>query len=155
MERILEEITEKINTKEDLILFLEEINILENLIFKDLEIPLSERAEKKIEESFRILLKKWEKEKIIPYSPAETFSFLEKLKKELQKLPQIKLEIAFQPSEDFISKIKKWFEDTLGKRVVLNFIINQELVAGVIIEYQGKREDFSLAKKITSFISQS
>jgi len=152
MKKALEEVAQKINTKEDLIFFLEEINVLENLLFKNTKKPLSEKAEKTIGRSLGALLKNWEKEGVIPLSPNQAFSFFEKLKKELQKLPQVELEIAFQPSEDFILKIKKWLEEATGKKLVLNFVIKPEIIGGVVIEYQGKRENFSLVKKINPSI---
>jgi len=147
---VFEEINKEIITREDLIFFLEEINILEGLIFKNTGVPLSERAKEKISEEFRNFLQKFEKKKMIPQSPNQQFSFFEELKKHLQRMSQIRLEIAFQPSKEFLLKIKGRLKEITGQEIILDFVLNPEITGGMIIEYQGRRLDFSLAKEITS-----
>jgi F0F1-type ATP synthase delta subunit len=150
MKEVLEEINKEIITKEDLIFFLEEINLLEGLIFKNVKVPLYERTKGKLSEEFRNFLQKLGKKKMIPQSPNQQFSFFEKLKKYFQKMPQIKLEIAFQPSREFLLKIKRRLKEMTGQETILDFVLNPEITGGLIIEYQGRRLDFSLAKEITS-----
>jgi len=152
MEEIFEDLTKKIITKEDLILFLEEINLLEQIVFKNIEVPLSERVKGKIREEFRDELQKLEKESIISGSPNQQFSFFDELKNYLQKIPQVKLEIAFEPSEDFLLRIEKWFKEKNHRKVILDLIINPKIVGGAIIEYQGNWRDFSLVKEIDKII---
>ena len=154
MKEIFEDLTKKIITKEDLILFLEEINLLEQVFFKNIEAPLWERAKGKVRKEFRDELQKLEKGGIISGSPEQQFSFFDELKKELQKIPQAKLEIAFEPSEDFLLRIKRWFKEENHQEVILDVTINPRVVGGVIIEYQGRYCNFSLAKKIDELISQ-
>ena len=148
MEEIFEDLTKKIITKEDLILFLEEINLLEQIVFKNIEVPLSERVKGKIREEFRDELQKLEKESIISGSPNQQFSFFDELKNYLQKIPQVKLEIAFEPSEDFLLRIKKWFKEENHQEVILDITVNPKIVGGAIIEYQGYFRDFSLVKEM-------
>jgi len=73
---------------------------------------------------------------------------ISKLEKKLRSLPEIKLEIAFSPDDNFINKISWWLEKALGQKIILDIIVNPKVVAGAIIEYQGNWRDFSLAKKI-------
>jgi len=150
MAEIFEEIIKKIITKEELIFFLEEINLLEKSIFIDVEIPLSEKLKGKVNEEFRSWLEKLEKEKFIPQSPDQQFSFFEKIKKDLLEVPQIRLEIAFQPSKEFLLRIRKWFKEEINREIILDIVVNPKITGGAIIEYQGKYLDFSLAKEITS-----
>lgn len=77
-----------------------------------------------------------------------------KLEKKLQSLPEIKLEIAFSPEDDFLNKISQWLEKELGQKIILDITCNPKIVAGAIIEYRGFFRDFSLAKKIDKLISQ-
>ena len=109
MKETFEDLIKKIITKEDFLLFIEEINLLEQVVFKNIEVPLWKRVKGKVREEFRNKLQELEKEGIISTSPNQQFSFFEELKKYLQKIPQVKLEIAFEPSKDFLLKIKKWF----------------------------------------------
>ncbi len=143
-----EDLTKKIITKEDLIFFLEEINLVEGIVFKNVEAPLSERVKGKVREGFKDEIKKLEKEGIVSASPNQQFSFFDELKKYLQKIPLVKLEVSFEPSENFLLRIKKWFKEENHQEVILDLIVNPKVVGGVIIEYQGRYRNFSLAKKI-------
>ncbi len=138
----------KIVTKEDLIFFLEEINSVQRLIFKNINIPLSERAKENISEDFGKELEELEKKKIISKNPEENRIFFENFEKYLQDLPQIKIEMAFRPKKEFVNKISLWLEKEINQKVVLDLIFNPEIVGGAIIEYQGRQINFSLAKKI-------
>jgi len=151
---IFRDFAKKIVTKEDLIFFLEEINLVQRLIFKNINIPLSERTKENISEDFRKELEELEKKKIISKNPEENRIFFENFKKYLQNLPQIKIEMAFQPKKEFVNKISFWLEKEINQRVVLDLIFNSEIVGGAIIEYQGRQINFSLAKKIDELISQ-
>ena len=73
---------------------------------------------------------------------------ISELEKKLRSLPEMKLEIAFSPNNDFIDKISRWLEKELDRKVILNITVNPKLVAGAIIEYQGNWRDFSAAKEI-------
>jgi len=77
------------------------------------------------------------------------------LEKKLRSLPEIKLEIAFYPSDDFISKISWWLEKELGQKTILDITVNLKIVAGAIIEYKGNWRDFSIAKKINQLLAGS
>lgn len=152
MKNIFEDLIKRIVTKEELIILLEEINLLERLIFKNKGAPLSERARGKIREETRDYLKKLEKDRFFSNSPNEQFSFFEKIKKWLQEVPQVKLEIAFKPSEDFLLRIKGWFREENQQEVILDMVVNHQIVGGAVIEYQGRYRNFTLAKKIEELI---
>lgn len=76
------------------------------------------------------------------------------LEKYLRSLPEIKLEIAFSPENNFLEKISQWLEKELGQKIILDLTVNPKIVGGAIIEYQGNWRDFSLAKEIDKLISQ-
>ena len=152
--KVFEDFAKKIVTKEDLIFFLEEINLVKGLIFKNINIPLSKRVKENIREDFRKELEELEKKKIISKNPKENQIFFENFKKYLQNLPQVKIEMAFQPKKKFVNKIFLWLEKEINQKVVLDLIFNPEIVGGAIIEYQGKQINFSLAKKIDELVSQ-
>ena len=152
--KIFGDFAKKIVTKEDLIFFLEEINLVKGLIFKNINIPLSKRVKENIREDFRKELEELEKKKIISKNPEENRIFFENFKKYLQNLPQVKIEMAFQPKKKFVNKIFLWLEKEINQKVVLDLIFNPEIVGGAIIEYQGKQINFTLAKKIDELVSQ-
>lgn len=154
MENFFKEFAKNIVTKEDLIFFTEEINSAKNYLFKDQNLSLSEKLRGKVSKTFENFIKNLEKEKIISMDPEKNRIFFENLKKYLLKIPQIKIEIAFEPTEEFILKISSWLEKNFGEKIILDLISNPEIVGGAIIEYKGKYLNFSLAKEIDELISK-
>ena len=151
MEEIFKKISDKIITEEDLIFFLDQLTIVKKCLFLQTQIPLSERLKNKIDEKFRKEIEKLEKEKALPSSPEQQSSFFKELENFLLRIPKVGLEIAFEPSEEFISKIEEWFIEKIKKRVVLDILVNPKIVGGAKIEFQGKWKDFSLEKEIKKF----
>lgn len=77
------------------------------------------------------------------------------LEEKLRSLAEMKLEIAFLPSDDFLNRISQWLEKEFGQKIILDITLNPKVAAGAIIEYRGFFRDFSLAKKIDQLISQN
>lgn len=156
MEKVLEDFAKKIKTKEELIFYLEEITQVQQIIIKNKRKPLtlSKKIEGKVSEEFKNFLERLEKEEAISKNLGQQSSFLEKVKKYLQSLPEIKLEIAFLPSREFLTRINQWLEKELGQKIILDLIINPKIVGGAVIEYQGNWRNFSLGKEIDKLISQ-
>jgi len=152
IKEVAKELREKIITIEDLNALFDQISVIENFLFKDIKTPFSEKLKGEIKEDLRLIVENLEKKGIIGKLPNEQFSFFEKIKSELKKFLLIKLEIAFEPSEDFLLNIKKWLKENVQQETVLQIKTNPNIVAGLIIEYQGKYLDLSLAKKIDEII---
>ena len=141
-------------TREDLIALLEEINFAQNLIFKDTHTPLSEKIKEKTSSEFVHFVKKLENENSHFRFPNQQSSFFQNLEKELKSIPQLKLEIAFEPSAEFLEKIEQWFKIRI-KRLILDLSQNQSIVGGAIMSYRGKYKNLSVAKKIEEIFSHS
>ncbi len=154
MSKIFEQIAEEINTKEELVVFIEEINALHGFIFKDSHIPLSDRAKNKVDEGFRTYLKELEKGGFLHGSPEEQLSFFENLKSYLSRIPQLKLEIAFSPSDDFFIELRRWFFEKNKHKVIFDITVNPQIIGGAIIEYGGNYRDFSLLEKMNKELSK-
>lgn len=148
MEKVFEESAKKIKTKEDLISLLNQINSIQGLIFKNLNSSLSEKAKGKISQDFIKKLEKLEKENIISKNPEKNQIFFENFKNYLGNIPQIKITTSFQPQKESINKISSWLKKEIGENVILDLIFNPEITGGIIIGYQGRQLDLSLAKKI-------
>jgi len=139
---------EKIKTQEDLIFFLEEIDLASDLILKEPQKKFSQKLEGKISKDLLEILKELEEKDKRYQDPQEQVFFLQLLKNHLKSLPKVKIEIAFEPEKETLEKISQWFKENLKKKVILDLKINPKIIGGAKIEYQGKWRDFSLAKKI-------
>jgi len=153
MEKPLEEFTEKINTKEELIFYLEGLSQAQQAAFREGRALLSEKLKGKISKELKNFFEKMEEKGMLSKNPEQQYSFLEKIKKYLLSLPEVKLEIAFSPSNDFLKNISLWFKEELGQKVILDLTVNPKIVGGAIIEYQGNWRDYSLAREIDKLIN--
>jgi len=151
---IFEDFLKKIITKEDLIFFIDQINLAEQFLFKDKNIPLTDKIKGRVSKDFEELIEKLEKENVITRDVEKSRIFFENLKNYLLKIPQIKIEIAFKPSRNFVEKISLWLEKNFGGKMIVDLYFNPEIVGGAIVEYKGKHLNYSLAKKIDELISK-
>jgi F0F1-type ATP synthase delta subunit len=143
MNENFENLLEKIVTKEELIEILEQIDEIRSQIFKDNSLKQNKKRRAQNDSFLWKYLKNLEFK-----NPLEKERFLLKLTEKLKQLPELKLEIAFEARPDFLKYLAQWLKEQTNQKIILNVIFKPEIVGGVIIEYQGKRFDFSLAKKI-------
>lgn len=73
--------------------------------------------------------------------------YLKGLKKELEKLAELKLTLAFEPTGKTLDKIHNWVTNNVGGGVVLEITVNPTILAGAILAYKGKYGDYSLRRK--------
>ncbi len=137
---------EKIQTKEDVLSLIEEISGLQNTIFKN-QGGKNGIFKKEIYDSDlkkRVIKMEGGEMK----NQKEILSFLEELKTRALSLPSIRLKFAFRPSGEFLKKTGSWLKKETGKKIILETIVDQKIIGGLILEYSGKYADFSLRKKL-------
>ncbi|MEF8847029.1 MAG: F0F1 ATP synthase subunit delta [Candidatus Paceibacterota bacterium] len=140
----LQSTTENITTKQDLIYLLDDINQAREVVFEGEQASLEKKTKNLVGEELRNILQKQSSLS----TRQQQVDFLDELKDYLQQTPQIKLTVAFSPSDDFLEEISEWLEKEIGEKVIIDLITNHEIVGGAIIEYQGRYLNLSLAKKI-------
>ncbi len=84
--------------------------------------------------------------KILSGNPKDAHQYFVSLNSYLAKIPTVRLTIAFDPTADFLQALNLWFEKNLGKKVVCDITVREELIAGALVEYNGKYKDYSKAK---------
>jgi len=130
-------------TKEELNLILKKIEALKNSLYEQPEIPIKKKFEK-----FNLDKILFPKNDIDNLTLDRIEDFLEKKKKSLENIPQVVIEIAFEPNLDFILKLKNWFLQKIKKSLILDIKINPKIIGGAKIYYEGKYFDWSLEKRI-------
>ena len=84
----------------------------------------------------------------------KTEEFLENILKETRSLPQIKLAIAINPTEELIDKLKNWANENNLGNVIFEFELKQDILAGVIImSDHGEYANYSLSAQIDKFFA--
>lgn len=81
-------------------------------------------------------------------SEANFLGFLKSLRQILIDLKEVQLTLAFEPTEELIDDIYKWFKTNLNTSFVINFNYEPNLIGGAQIAYQGKFYEYSLRKEL-------
>jgi F0F1-type ATP synthase delta subunit len=76
----------------------------------------------------------------------EVESYLKKLKTDLLSLSDIKLVLAFEPTDSFIDKISAFFRKNIDQNLVLDISYNPGILGGCIVIHKGKYKDLSLKR---------
>lgn len=75
-------------------------------------------------------------------------TFSENLKAVIAKLKVIKLVLAFDPTRKTIEKIHSFISGNIGIDYILDIEVEQSILAGAIVIFNGKYNDFTLKKSI-------
>lgn len=73
---------------------------------------------------------------------------LDALKKQLQNVIIVKITLAFEPNAAIAENISAALRKIFDASSVIDFAFDKSIVAGAVIEYQGKYFDGSLGKKL-------
>lgn len=76
---------------------------------------------------------------------------LSETKKELQKLPLVKLELAIEPTRELMAAIAGWFSVSLPQKYILDVQVNKVLIGALSITVNGKYKDYSVKKRLADF----
>ena len=154
-EEMFEKFSEKVNTKEDLSVLFDQIEEAVRWVDKGGEVPLSEKISGATSEEFRLIIADLEEEGTIPTNLEGQAAFFKRLKKYLEGLPCVKITLAFAPSKEFLADLASLLQKEVGQKAILEIIIKEALVGGVIVEYNGEYRDYSLARKLDEVIESS
>lgn len=130
---------EKVVTTEDRDLMLSEIELLQKSLFKG--------EDRSYEHILKTEVRAWAAQIIESESKAmEIRPYLEGLEKSLNKIEEIKLGLAFEPSESSLERIHDKIIKLVGKSILIDLTVNRAIVGGAVIIFRGKYRDFSMKK---------
>jgi F0F1-type ATP synthase delta subunit len=151
---LYQEFIEGILTQEQLNARIEDIEGTSAWIYKGGKVPLSEKIKSSVSESFRSLVAGLEKKEQLPNVRKDVSDFFKGLIRTLEEIPVVRLTLAFLPSDEFLTKLAAWLRKQTGKRVVVDIIVDEQIIAGCKFEYKGEYRDFSFASKLNEVIEQ-
>jgi F0F1-type ATP synthase delta subunit len=155
MEKQFKNLADKIITNDELGFVLQEINQLQKKISERTEKDLTEKLQKTSNEKLKYFITQWEKQNLIPENNEGQSVFLEELKQYLQKIPQIRIQVARTLPDSFLEQISSWLKNNTKEKLILNIVFNPKIVGGAIIEYKGEYRNYSLAKNINKIIEKN
>jgi len=144
-----EPIADNLKTKEDLEDYLGAVDHLVSNLYKN----KGKYSEKKLFEAVGVnkhqaIKKSFSESGLKITSKKDLESYLSALKEELTNYKILELTLAFDPTSKTIESITNWIKEYISPSIVANITVDRTIVAGVIIEYQGKHKDYSVAKKL-------
>ena len=77
-------------------------------------------------------------------------SKLEALIEEIRSLNVLIIEVARPLTTKQIDQISKWWDQNCSTKMLFDFVVNEEIVAGAVIKKDGKIKDYSLASTLTA-----
>jgi len=78
-------------------------------------------------------------------------TFLTKLRDQVNSLTYIGLTLAFEPTSEIVSRLSTWIKQNVGEAVALDIAIDKRILGGAIIDYKGKRGNFTLLTKVNAY----
>src|SRR3989344_9045634 len=103
---------------------------------------------------FEELVKKLEKEGVMPSTQEERSSYFAKLKSQLQGLPRIEIELAFSPREEFVGKIARFIRESTNSVQVLDIKVKPSILAGATFGSNGQYKDYSFSSRLADVLKQ-
>jgi hypothetical protein len=78
--------------------------------------------------------------------------FLAEIYNAITTLPVVEMTIAVTPKRTLIRNIHDWFYSNYKKAVLINPVIDQSIIGGSIIRFDGKYKDYSLKQQTALFL---
>lgn len=92
----------------------------------------------------------------LPQDPDLLSSKLTSLLHELKNLPRIRITVAFEPTSAFVREIKDFLDNlNKGDMSILEIVIDNEIIAGMKLEYKGLFRDFSVGSRVSSMLLET
>ena len=119
---------------------------------EELDILLANLYEHKgagLESALRTQVRSWVAEDIranIPEHIEEVEKYLKGIKTAFEKLPVLKLTIAFDPTDSSIDKFLSFARKNVSEEILLELEVNPLIFGGCEITYKGEFRDFSLKR---------
>jgi len=77
-------------------------------------------------------------------------SFIEQIK----ILPELDITIAYEANTETLKSISQWFIINYGRQVLINIKIDRNLIAGAVININGRYKDFSFRNNLNEIIKK-
>lgn len=89
---------------------------------------------------------------LVESSPESIQKFLRSLQDQIKALPEVRVRLAINPTDDLLRAIAKSFDTFTGGKVVLSYSVDPLLLGGVVIEWNGRYLDYSLKKRLSELV---
>jgi len=144
------EILDIIKTRQDRDLLVSELDILLSSVYQKKESEFKKYLQVYLRsQSARAILASLDAEGIDTASFVALKTHLEKLQEEIAELPVLKLTVAIEPTIELTREICQSARKRIDSRLLLDLEVDQTIIGGAVMSFQGLFRDFSLKTKIS------
>ena len=126
----------------------EQLNLIERSLFKDKKGTISSKARDYLSGRIISIFEEIEKAGLEPIEDQKQLQFIKDLVRYVRSLPVVKVTIAFEPTHSFIMKLNNQISASVGKKVILDTIIDEDVIGGAIFEHNGRISEQTLRTKL-------
>lgn len=141
-----------INDTGEQVRLLDQVATIGRFLFKGKEGAITQKASEYLPSDLASIFLELEEKGLEPAGDDRQMAFLDSLIKYLKAMPQVGVTLAFTPTNNFITRVNSVISNELGKKVVLDIIINQYIIGGANFEYKGKFREDNLGQKLDTVI---
>lgn len=151
---IMAPVIRDVRTKDERDVLRDEVEELEMSLFRSDSYALEKTLKARLPKEISIVLKEILARPEFTDNPEALKTFFRKMKDILDTLSLLKLNIAFQPSEEMITRLHEWILINLPLGVVLDIGYDGSIIGGARIIFGGKYKEMTLAQMIMDVLAK-
>jgi F0F1-type ATP synthase delta subunit len=106
-------------------------------------------------DSFNALIKDFQDLNLKLNNQADLEKYLILIKARMQNFKFLKLTLAINASEELVETITYWITNNIGEMILIDLNFDKSIIAGGMIEFEGKYKDFSIKSKLEKFFNSN
>ena len=139
------EIKNLVSTKDDLNLINSELDLLTAGLYETKGKTFDYVLKNLVSDNFALIVSK-----LLESDTKE--NVIKKIKETLAQIKFIELTMAIDPTQSFLSKISDYLTSSLNQKVAIDLKVDQKIIGGVKVMYDGKYYDGSLKSKLDKIL---
>lgn len=131
---------------------IDQLNFISKSLYHNKTGTITEKIGDQILQSLAAIFHFLEKNNLEPTGDSAQKEFIEEIIKYLRSVSLVKVTLAFEPDANFVSKLNDQISSILNQKVILDILVDQKIIAGLTVEYQGKFKDYSLEPRVKDYL---
>lgn len=127
---------------------LDDLELVERSLFRGREGTISAKARDFTNSSILGIFEEIEKAGLEPTQEQKQVKFLKDLAQYLRSLPTVRVTLAFAPTNTFLEKLASQMSSYMGRKTILDLLVNEYIVGGAVFEFGGKISRETLDSKL-------
>ncbi len=132
----------------------DQLHSLAKELYHNQEGTITQKLQGKMLPSLQAIFQWLEQNNLEPNGDAEQKAFIDAIVTYLNKVPQVKVTLAFEPDDSFTAKLNEQISGLAGEKIILDILVNHHIVGGLTLEYRGKYRDYSVEQRVDGYLEE-